>query len=333
MVADREACEMTPRHAKQYVTRFREVTILVIGDLMVDHYLWGKVSRISPEAPVPVVDVTSESIRLGGAANVLNNLLALGGRGYLCGIIGQDGMGRTLLRDLRKRGVDTSGIVVQKSRPTTTKTRIIAHSQQVVRFDHELRSDITEKSQKMILHCAQAKMKEMDCLVISDYAKGVVTGALIKDLLALAREYGKQVVVDPKVKNLPLYKGVTVITPNTLEAAQSSGIDIVDDKSLVLAGTWILNRLSCDAVLITRGEQGMSLFERNGEVIHIPTVAKGVFDVTGAGDTVVCTLALALSAGASMKEAAVLANHAAGIVVGVVGTATATQEMLQRSFS
>jgi len=314
---------------KRYLSRFRRVRLLVVGDLMLDHYIWGKVNRISPEAPVPVVNVTSESLLLGGAANVANNVLSLGGRVELCGVIGPDDAGRKFLHALSQAGLGTDGIVVEKERQTTKKTRIIAHSQQVVRFDREQREKISKESQQRLSDFIQDQIKSVDGIIVSDYAKGVIAPNLMQGLMTLSRRNGISVIVDPKVSHFDLYQGSTVVTPNHLEAEQASGIETDAGDDLITVGKMLLKQLGSEAVLITRGEHGMSLFERRGTVTHIPTMAKAVFDVTGAGDTVISTLGLALAAGAQMREAAVLSNLAAGIVVGIVGTATVSREALE----
>ncbi|MBI1820445.1 MAG: D-glycero-beta-D-manno-heptose-7-phosphate kinase [Nitrospirae bacterium] len=313
---------------RSYVKKFSESRILVIGDLMLDHYIWGTVKRISPEAPVPVVNVTSETMLLGGAANVCHNIFSLGGKTDLGGVIGQDASGEWITRRLREMKVSGQGIIQEPGRPTTRKTRVIAHSQQVVRFDHEKRGDISAESQKKLLSWLEKNLDQYQSIVISDYEKGVVTESLIRGAINFSKELKIKIIVDPKISHFSIYRGVTLLTPNHLEASLGSGIEIEDEASLMKAGQTILKKLDCESVLITRGEHGMSLFENSGEVTHIPTVAKKVFDVTGAGDTVVSVLSLALSAGANLKDSAVLANHAAGIVVGIVGTATVTQQTL-----
>ncbi|HEY5599773.1 MAG TPA: D-glycero-beta-D-manno-heptose-7-phosphate kinase, partial [Candidatus Manganitrophaceae bacterium] len=285
---------------KRYLDRFAGRKVLVLGDLMLDHYIWGAVQRISPEAPVPVVNVASESVLLGGAGNVLHNILTLGGEAIPCGVVGSDDAGRWLTQELKSKGVELDGIVAEEGRPTTKKTRIIAHQQQVVRFDHETKGNISPKAQKRFVDFISARIPQVDCMVISDYAKGVVTEELLEAVLPMALRRGVPVIVDPKVKHFSFYKKVTLITPNHLEASQASGVEIEDEESLRRAGQKIMERLGCRAVLITRGEQGMSLFEKNGGVTHIPTEAKEVYDVTGAGDTVVSALALALSAAAPL---------------------------------
>jgi D-beta-D-heptose 7-phosphate kinase/D-beta-D-heptose 1-phosphate adenosyltransferase len=313
------------------IRRFPEASVLVVGDLILDHYIWGKVSRISPEAPVPVVQVHSESLQLGGAANVYHNVLALGGRADICGVVGADEGGRCLLKELGLRRQGRGGVVIDPGRPTTRKTRIVAHNQQVVRFDVERRSDIKPPIQRRIVRYVESRLREISCLVVSDYAKGVVTLPLMTELARLAALRRIPVVVDPKVEHFSYYKGVTVVTPNHLEAGQAAGLHTEDDRSIAEAGEILRQRLGCSAVLITRGEQGMSLFEADGASWHIPTTARQVFDVTGAGDTVVGTLALALATGASMRDGAVLANRAAGIVVGIVGTGTVAAPQLSEA--
>jgi rfaE bifunctional protein kinase chain/domain len=313
---------------RRHIQRFPQASVLVIGDLILDHYIWGRVSRISPEAPVPVVHVESESMRLGGAANVFNNILALGAKADVCGMIGSDEAGRQLLKELGLKQTGRRGVVTDADRPTIKKSRVIAHNQQVVRYDVERKGELKPQLQKKILRYVESRLREVSCLVVSDYAKGVVTAGLMADLVRLAALRQVPVIVDPKVEHFGYYKGVTVITPNHLEATQAAGLHGDGDGTIQEAGETIRQRLGCHSVLVTRGEKGMSLFETNKEGWHLPTQARQVYDVTGAGDTVVSTLALALSSGASMREAATLANYAAGIVVGMVGTATVTMKQL-----
>jgi len=307
--------------------RFKDTGILVIGDLMVDRYIWGNVRRISPEAPVPVVEVSGEEVLPGGAANVANNLISLGGRVFVSGVIGDDDMGTRLRRELERRGVNTEGIIISRERPTTIKTRIIAHNQQVVRFDHEVRSDIGRSTTSAILEYVRRCLPEIKGIIISDYCKGVITKGFMKRLLEVV-DLKRFIAVDPKVGHFDYYRGVSLITPNIMEASSGSGIEIIDEQSLVSAGKRLIERIGCKAVLITRGEEGMTLLERNGKVTHIPTFAKEVYDVTGAGDTVIATFTLTHCAGASLRDAAIYANHAAGIVVGEVGTAVINKDKL-----
>jgi D-beta-D-heptose 7-phosphate kinase/D-beta-D-heptose 1-phosphate adenosyltransferase len=321
----------SPAALRQYIQRFPQASVLVVGDLILDHYVMGRVSRISPEAPVPVVHVESETLRLGGAANVFNNILALGGKADLCGVIGADESGRLLMKELGNKRSGRGGVVIDHDRPTTRKSRVIAHNQQIVRYDIEGRSELKAPLQRRILQYVESRLRDLSCVVVSDYAKGVVTAALMSELTRLAGARKIPVVVDPKVEHFGYYKGVTVITPNHLEATQAAGVHGDDNQAINEAGAVIRQRLGCQSVLITRGERGMSLYEADGVAWHLPTQARQVYDVTGAGDTVIGTLALALSTGASIKAGAILANHAAGIVVGMVGTATVTPKQLSET--
>ena len=314
-----------------FVRKFKGARLLVVGDMMLDHFIWGKVTRISPEAPVPVVDIDHESLLLGGAANVLGNIVSLGGKAGICGVIGHDEMGKRLVHELRLKNVDTTGVVVEETRPTTIKTRVIAHSQQVVRFDRESKYEVSADTEKRILACVKEQSDGLAGIIISDYAKGVVTKKVVDGLVKLAAAKGIPVTVDPKVSHFDYYRGITAVTPNNLEASQASGITITDERTLGAAGDKLLARTKARAVLVTRGEQGMTLFERGEKPVHIPTVAKEVYDVTGAGDTVIAVFTLALAAGADMPDAAIIANHAAGIVVGEVGTATVNPEQLEKA--
>ena len=311
------------------IDRFTSCRITVVGDVIMDEFLWGRVDRISPEAPVPVVEVERQSHMLGGAGNVVNNILALGGQALLCGVVGNDSMGKKLTRIVGKLNNITDGLVVENSRPTTMKTRVVAHSQQVVRVDREERKPVDEKSIGRILATLKEEINESDAIVVADYGKGVVTRSLMDGIRSLSQDNQFILAVDPTVRNLALYKDVTLITPNNYEAQQMSGIQIEDDQSLRRAGARLLEELSCQMVLITQGDKGMTLFEGNGQTTQIPTVARKVFDVSGAGDTVIATFTLALAAGLTPSQAAVLANLAAGIVVGEVGTATVAASRLK----
>ncbi len=316
---------------EQYIQRFSRAKVLVLGDLILDHYIWGKVNRVSPEAPVPVVHVESESLCLGGAANVYRNIVSLGGQADLCGVVGSDEGGHALLKALGVFRQSRGGVVIDASRPTTRKTRVIAHNQQIVRFDVEKHTDLASTTERKVLRYVMSRLTEISCLVISDYAKGVVTASLMKNLSEAAARHNVPIIVDPKVEHFLHYQGVTAITPNHVEAFEAAGVD--EDTSLPIEeiGQALQQQLHCQAVLITRGEQGMSLFDGKKKAFHIPSKARQVFDVTGAGDTVVSTLSLAVSTGASFRDAAFLANQAAGIVVGMVGTASVTQEQLKKA--
>ena len=295
---------------------------------MVDRFIWGKVSRISPEAPVPVLLVDKETSLFGGAANVVHNIHSLGGKVSLCGVIGDDEMGSRLLQELREMGVDVDGIFVEPGRQTTMKTRIIAHHQQVVRIDRETTEFVKVSTLHRLSEFLRKRLSDFDGVVLSDYGKGLLTRTLIHATIRGARERKKFVLVDPKPKNIFFCKGATVVTPNTAEAGLASGVSITDVSSLTRAGRVLVNRLKCDALVITRGEEGMAIFESHRDPVLVPTEAKEVYDVTGAGDTVIGTMALALATGASLKDAVRLANYAAGIVVGKMGTATVTPEEL-----
>ncbi|MDA8175154.1 MAG: D-glycero-beta-D-manno-heptose-7-phosphate kinase [Nitrospiraceae bacterium] len=305
---------------------FSKRRVLVIGDLIVDRYIWGKVDRISPEAPVPVVEVAREEFALGGAANVANNIVSLGGGATLVGICGQDAGGDTLKRLLQQARIECA--LVEDARPTSEKTRIIAHNQQVVRFDRESNAHLAGSGLRRMLEIVEGLLPSHDAVIISDYKKGVITPGLMKRLTTAAKKK-YFVAVDPKVGHFHLYKGVSLITPNLNEASQGATIQITDERSLLSAGRKLVSSLRAGSVLITRGAEGMSLFAGR-KVTHIPTAARKVYDVTGAGDTVIATFTLAHASGATLEQSAVLANYAAGIVVAQVGTAAATSKALKK---
>jgi len=318
------------KELQKYVKNFKKGKVLVVGDIMLDHFIWGQVDRISPEAPVPVVKVSSESYLLGGAANVYHNILKLGGEVTLCGIVGDDDSGLTLLGIIKENGGHTNGLFTLPDHPTTKKTRIVAHGQQVVRFDHEKFDPLSPEISNKILSFIEEKLDHTDCIVLSDYAKGLISPKFMEGFQAITRNHQINVIADPKIKHMGLFQGSTLITPNHLEASKFTGIEINGLPDIISAGKDLLNKLNCEAVLITRGEQGMSLFEREGKISHIPTMAKEVYDVTGAGDTVVAVLALSLAVGASFSEAAMLSNIAASAVVGIVGTATIDSDIMKQ---
>lgn len=320
-----------PAAARAAVSRFRDRRVAVLGDCMLDRYLWGRVERISPEAPVPVVEVESESFSLGGAGNVAVNLAALGARPCLIAVIGADDDGRSLAAALRERGVEAGALVTDDTRPTTVKTRIIAHSQQVVRADRESRADLAGAALERLIAAMEQELPACEALVVSDYGKGVIHPRTLEAALGIARARGIPVCVDPKESHIDSYRGVSILTPNQHEAGYVQGRRIVDAASLAEVGWGLQKRLDAEAVLVTRGPGGMSLFERGGSQTDLPTVAREVYDVTGAGDTVVSVVALALAAGAGFREACLLANHAAGVVIREVGTATCSPEQLLAS--
>lgn len=305
--------------ARTLIAGMRGRRMLVIGDLMIDEWIWGTVSRISPEAPVPVVAVNNHSFTLGGAGNVANNLRALDAEVGFVGTVGNDAFANDVRRMLRDEQVDDAGVFALSDRPTTRKTRVVAHNQQVVRADWESTGDLAAADRARIVSFVRERAAECDAVILSDYAKGLLTRDVVE-----AAFTAPLVLADPKPQNLDLFIGVTCVAPNANEASAASGIAIVDDASLERAGARLLQRLQCRYVVITRGEHGMSLFGRDGERLHIPSVARTVFDVSGAGDTVIAVLSLALAAGAPIDVAMQLANYAAGAVVEKLGTATAS---------
>ena len=313
--------------------RFRHAHLLVVGDLMLDRFIWGDVERISPEAPVPVMRVMAESYRLGGAANVIHNVLSLGANVTACGVIGRDMAGRRLVHDLRRAGASTAGIVADKQVQTTQKSRIIARPrhQQIVRLDRENQNPIPEATLKRLREFVLDRAKTCDGIVISDYGKGVVHGSLLRSIAPLVRRKKVICVVDPKKENYGNYQFPTLITPNKDEASEASGIPIRDDTSLLAAGEKLVRMWQAEAVLVTRGPDGMSLFRRKHGVKHFPTEPRDMFDVTGAGDTVVAVCGLALVCGADFEGAAVISNLAAGLVGEEVGTVAVSLAKLKRS--
>jgi D-beta-D-heptose 7-phosphate kinase/D-beta-D-heptose 1-phosphate adenosyltransferase len=309
--------------AQKLLKAMRGRRVMVLGDVMLDEFLWGDVSRISPEAPVPVVEVKRQTFHLGGAGNVASNVRSLGGRAFLTGVIGKDVAGDKLRGAVVEAGIDDLLVPADRERPTTVKTRIIAHHQQVVRADREQSDEISAPLEDAVLSRARQALPECSALILSDYQKGVLTPRVMKAVLTGARKRRIPVLVDPKVRHFTRYRGVSIVTPNHLEAEQATGIRIRSAGDLEAAGRKILRLLKCEAVLVTRGEQGMTLFQQRLPPLHIPAAAREVFDVTGAGDTVIAALGLACAAGATFEEAARLANHAAGVVVGKLGTAAA----------
>ncbi|HEY7707476.1 MAG TPA: D-glycero-beta-D-manno-heptose-7-phosphate kinase [Gaiellaceae bacterium] len=311
----------------EILERFPGTSVLVVGDVMLDEYVWGEVRRVSPEAPVPVVDVRTRTYVPGGAANVAAGVVALGGKAWLAGVVGDDDAARLLGEALAETGVE-AGLTVDPSRPTTTKTRIVAQSQQVVRTDSEDRSPVAGDIADRIVDSIAGRLGEVDAVVLSDYAKGVVSQELAARVIQLAREAEKPVVADPKGSEYAKYGGATVITPNVHEAKRAAGLDGETHHDLDEVQGRLAGILGGSALLITRGAQGMSLFD-GGAAVDIPSRAQSVFDVTGAGDAVVSTLALALGCGASLEDASRLANAAAGVSVGKVGTQTLSLDELR----
>jgi len=331
---------MTCDQLKKTLNRFRRQNILVIGDVMLDQFLWGKVSRISPEAPVPVVEVTRESSFPGGAANVARNLYDLGAKVHILGVIGRDREGDVLQRILRGNQVNTQGLLTDPHRPTTVKSRIVAHNQQVVRFDRESSAAILPALQDKLFHRFMRTLPQVDAVIFEDYAKGLFTQDSLDQMLGLARQKSKITAADPNPRRILNYRQLTAITPNRHEAFVAAGVpsaepvdDVLRDTALMSVGEILLQKWEPENLLVTLGEHGMCLFRRGKKPHHIPTVAQEVFDVSGAGDTAIATLVLALAAGADPAAAAEIANHAAGVVVGKIGTATCSTEELVESFS
>lgn len=314
------------------IPKLQKQAILVVGDTMVDKFIWGKVSRISPEAPVPVVEVSNDTETLGGAGNVASNITSLGATAYLITVIGDDINGMNMRNMLEAKKINHEFVVVDKNRPTTIKTRIIASHQQVVRVDREVKGTFSPATENMIIKNIEAVISKVDGIIISDYAKGIVVPKVLKKIITLARKYNAPVTVDPKVENFKQYKYITCMTPNTKEATEGMNAkNIHTDEDIAVLGKKILKLLKSESILITRGEKGMTLVEKNNKITHIPTRAKEVYDVTGAGDTVIATMTLALSAKFDFVSSAEIANFAAGFVVAKVGTATITAKELQET--
>lgn len=313
---------MDRKKIESLFARSKEIRALVIGDLMLDEYLWGRADRISPEAPVQVVDVMREDLRLGGAGNVVNNLVALGCKVSVCSVIGADDNGTLLTQVFTGMGVDLDGLFEDPDRRTGKKTRVMAAHQQIVRIDRESKDALKPFFENLLISYLQDNVRDFNVLVVSDYLKGVLTTRVLDSVVALGKDAGIPVVVDPKGNDYSKYRGATILTPNRKEAEQASGISINDEATLNQAAARLLERLDLSALLITRSEAGMSLFRSALDPLHIPTVAREVYDVTGAGDTVLATLSLGLAAGLSLDDCAKLANTAAGIVVGKLGTST-----------
>lgn len=313
--------------------RFSDCRILVIGDLMIDEYIWGDVDRISPEAPVPVVLVKDENFTLGGSGNVIHNLAALGARVMAMGVIGTGRNGNRVLKKLEELGVDTEGVIRDPDRPTIQKTRVIAVSQHVLRIDRETRMDVTRQTRQKLIAAVRKIVSRVDMVLISDYGKGLITQNLLSQTVKAAQAKKKFVIADPKGFSFAKYAGASLLTPNKKEAGIAAGVEIVDKASLKAAALKILQAVDIGRLLVTLGKDGMILFERGKKPYAIRAQARQVYDVSGAGDTVLAALGLALAAGASLEAAMHLANTAAGIVVGKVGTAAVTLEELKEAVS
>lgn len=323
---------LSPNRVDEMLSTIRNRRVVVLGDVMLDEFVWGDVTRISPEAPVPVVDVRRESIHLGGAANVLANLISLGARSTIIGVVGDDAGGERLRDNLNSLGAGLDSLVIDKSRPSTLKTRIIAHNQLVVRADRERRNPVSAEIEDEIISHVKVALTDADAFVISDYDKGVITPRILAEVLPFAYER-LPVLVDPKLRNFNSYRPATLVTPNHHEAMRMTNTEDDSNDGLYQAAKAIQSRLGCDAVLITCGDRGMMLLGDDDQPAYVRTAAREVYDVTGAGDTVIATLGAGLAVGATMLEAAMLANQAAGIVVGKVGTATANADELRAAFA
>lgn len=331
---------LSTSRVRQILTAAQKMRILVVGDVMLDQFIWGGVSRISPEAPVPVVDFQRENYMPGGAANVARNLVSLNTPAALFGVIGQDDAARKLLKLLAEQSIGCDGLVRSLSRHTSIKTRIVAHQQQVVRIDRETRGDLDARSTAKLIARFKTNLATADAVIVGDYGKGVVTQPLLNEIKTLCQQRGVWLSLDPKPVHRLNLSNLSLITPNRKEAFELAGLpdetkqeNPFADKNLMLVAEQLLRDLQPGLLLITLGELGMLLCQRGQKPIHIPTVAQEVFDVSGAGDTVIASFTLAIAAGASPLEAATLSNHAAGIVVGKVGTATTMPEELSRSFN
>lgn len=319
---------ISKKRVKQLFSNFKNQKIVVIGDLMLDRYIWGRVTKISPEAPVPVVEVERESHRFGGAANVVNNVQNLGAEVFPIGVVGNDSGGELLTNLFKKKNFSVEGLIYSTQRNTTIKTRIIAHNQHVVRIDREIKSAVPQKIQDKVLDLLKDHLDNTDGLILEDYNKGLLTPGLIEKIIKLARDRKIRILVDPKFDNFFAFKHTTLFKPNRKEIADKLGVKLKTREDILRAGEKLQQRLSCEAVLITLGEEGMILFDKNKEPLSIPTKAVKVHDVSGAGDTVIATLTVAIAAGADFREAAVIANYGAGIVCGEVGIVPVDYERL-----
>jgi D-beta-D-heptose 7-phosphate kinase/D-beta-D-heptose 1-phosphate adenosyltransferase len=316
---------------KKFIESFSDINVLIVGDVMLDRYWWGSVNRISPEAPVPIVNLENTSLVAGGAANVAVNVAGLGAKPHLVGVIGEDEEAALFLDILARENISANYLVKSTERRTSIKTRIIAHSQHVVRIDRETKSNLSDYEEKAVWENFEHLLNEMQIIIVSDYAKGVVTDNLVKRLITKTTENNKFVIIDPKGKDYEKYKGATMLTPNRFEIAEVCRLDDFEQATIEKAGKKMLADLSLDALLVTQGEAGMTLFDGENCTNHLPVTARNVYDVTGAGDTVIASLATAVGSGASFLEAAKFANQAAGLVVAQMGTTAISLDMLNNS--
>lgn len=322
---------MNPTNLTRILHAFRSRPVLIVGDVMLDRYVWGHVTRVSPEAPVPIVAKQRTSSSPGGAGNVAATVAGLGGQPLLVGLAGDSSEGRELHETLARCGVDPRDVVLAPNRRTTVKTRIIAHNQQLLRIDEEDTAPASAGTLDELLAHIDSRLPSAASVILSDYAKGLLTPALLREVISRARRAGVPVLVDPKGSDFTRYNGASLLTPNRSEAFHSAGLRAEHGATVAEAGGHLLAHLDVDALLITEGEAGMTLFERGGSTVHLPASARVVFDVTGAGDAVIATLGLALAAGGSLQEATQLANLAGGLAVEQVGTATLTASALEEA--
>ena len=313
---------------KKIFNKFKDVRVLVVGDVMLDEYIWGNVTRISPEAPVPIVEVSKTTQTLGGAGNVINNIASFGAKPIICGLVGADSVAGILMTKMSDLGLDIRGLIVDPTRPTTIKRRVMGNDSQIVRLDVENTDKINGDSVKRVLNFLKSSIDDVDIVIISDYNKGVITKEMVVEIVRIAKEKNIKVISDPQKNNFNCHKYVDLITPNLEEASYYCGFKIKDKRTLARAGRKLIVDLKIGSVIITCGEDGMSIFRNSAEVIHVSSTAKKVFDVSGAGDTVISVLALGLVVGLELEDAAKLANIAAGIVVGKRGTSTVSVEEL-----
>jgi rfaE bifunctional protein kinase chain/domain len=327
--------EISPARLQKYFRNSKNKKIAIIGDVMLDKYVYGYVSRISPEAPVQIIDITSTEYKLGGAANVANNVKALGAEPVLIGVIGDDYDAHHYIDTMKKQKLSTVGILRDKSRPTTSKTRVIAHSQHIIRIDSEVKHDISSEIIKKLLNYVKDNLKDFEAVILQDYNKGVLTKEVIGKIVSMCKSAGKPVYVDPKFHNFFEYKNVTIFKPNKKEVQDVLGMIIDGKDSVTKAGSMLIDRLNCEYLVLTLGEKGIMLFDKEKDktvVLNIPTRARKVADVSGAGDTVISTIAVMLAGGASITEAVALANQAAGIVCEEVGIIPIYKDALLNSF-
>lgn len=313
---------------EKIVNKFASKKILIIGDLMLDEYIFGKTTRLSPEAPIPIVEVEKINYVPGGAANTANNVKSLGARTILTGLVGKDENGKILIKLLKKKDIKVNGILEDTERPTTLKSRVVSQGQQIVRIDKENRKPITKKVERALLSFIKIIIPKVDIILISDYAKGVITSRLCQQIITLAKTKGKPVLIDPKGKNSSKYKDCFIIVPNLKELEDALKIQVNDLSKLPQAAKMLLAHVNSEAVLVTLGGLGMALLEKSGKYFSVPATNVGVVDISGAGDTAIAAFALSVAAGASLQEAMLLSTYACSVVIGKMGTATTTQEEL-----